>query len=113
MKLRSRVCPICRSNDSTRVFLAANYDESKLDAFSFASRKLPEFMHFRMVCCPTCDLLYATPAPHLDWVHQQYQSADFDGGEESQYAALTYARHLGRIVNRLPDLENRNLHSKG
>ncbi len=60
MRLRARHCPLCGSDDVSRVALEAHHDEGDLDAFAFSSRKLPEFMHFRMVCCPSCDLLVGT-----------------------------------------------------
>ena len=103
MKLRSRVCPVCGSSDWSKVVAEANFDEDKFGELSFASRKTPEFMHFRMVRCPTCDLLYATPSPEPGWLRERYLNAGFDAAEESLYAALTYARHLGPIADRLPD----------
>ncbi len=102
MKLRSRSCPLCGSNDDSIVVTEENFDESRLDGFAFASRKLPEFMSFRMVRCPVCDVLYASPAPESGWLRQGYESADFDAAEESRWAARTYARFLPRIAARLP-----------
>ena len=61
MKMISRRCPICSSDDASRVFAESNVDASKLDAFAFASRKVPEYMHHRLIECPVCDLLYASP----------------------------------------------------
>lgn len=86
------------------VVMEATFDESKLDGFAFASRKLPEFMHFRMVRCPVCDLLYVTPSPALEWLQQGYREAEFDAGLESRYAARTHSRMLPAIIKRLPDL---------
>lgn len=103
MKLFDRVCPICGSDQHSDVVFEADFDEGQLDGFAFASRKMPEFMHFRMVRCPDCDLLYATPAPDLDWLRGKYREADFDSAVESRYAARAYARHLKEIVGRLPD----------
>jgi SAM-dependent methyltransferase len=85
------------------VIVESDYDETKLGEFAFASRKTPDFMHFRMVRCPTCDLLYVTPAPDLDWVRERYRDAPFDAGEESRHAAATYARHLPEIIAKIPD----------
>ncbi len=104
MKLRRRSCPLCGSGDDSRQWFGANVDPSRLDDFSFASRKAPEGMHHRMVCCPDCDLLYATPAPEPDWLEASYRAASFDAAEASQYAAASYAGELGRITANLPRL---------
>ena len=88
MELRERACPLCGSNDESMVRVRADYDEKKMGSFSFASRKLPEFMHYRMVECPVCDLLYATPAPEDGWLKDKYEGADFDSGQESEFAEI-------------------------
>jgi SAM-dependent methyltransferase len=103
VNLQPRSCPLCGSTDCSNVIAESNYDQRKLGEFAFASRKTPEFMHFRMVRCSTCDLLYATPAPDVGWVRTSYRDAPFDTREESCYAAAAYARHLPEIVARLPD----------
>ena len=105
MKLQPRACPVCGFRGRAPVVLQANYNESTLDEFAFASRKVPEFMRFRMVCCPTCDLLYADPAPDLGWVREAYRRAAFDTAEESRHAARTYAHQLVELASQLPDRE--------
>jgi SAM-dependent methyltransferase len=97
-----RVCPVCGTS-AAREVAPANVDFRKLDSFAFSSRKLPEYMHFRLVVCDTCDLLYSTPAPAQRAIEVAYDGAAFDAGEESRYAAVTYGRILSRITAQLPD----------
>src|SRR3990170_3579219 len=101
----TRPCPVCGSTDYSRVFAEANYDFGKLDAFAFASRKTPEYMHFRLISCPVCDLLYSNPIPEAAGLGKAYEEASYDSAEEAQYASRTYAAFLGRIKKRLPDLD--------
>lgn len=105
MKLDERACPVCGSRDRSSIVFQARYDEVGLREFAFASRKTPEFMHFRMVRCSVCDLVYANPAPDPDWLWEQYEDAAFDAADESRHAARTYARLLKEIRSRLPDRE--------
>ncbi len=102
MKLRPRVCPLCGASNG-RIHVKANFDETCLDRFAFSSRKVPEFMHFQMVSCAVCDLLYVTPAPELEWVRRGYTGAGFDTSEESHWAARSYARELRGFAAQLPD----------
>jgi len=97
--LRERNCPVCGSTDRTAVRYPASFDESKLDEFAFASRKLPEFMHLTLVECPDCHLLYASPALTDGFLADAYGDASYDSTEEAQYAARTYAAELPRILN--------------
>jgi len=103
LEMTNRNCPVCGSSDESHVFAESNVDLSKLDAFAFASRKFPEYMHWRLIECQNCDLLYATPAPAPESLNVAYDAAAFDSGPEAKYAALTYARFLPGIKRKLTD----------
>lgn len=103
MQMVSRACPLCSSTDDSRTFADADFDMEKLDAYAFASRKLPEYMHYRLIECPTCDLLYASPVPTADSLSKAYHDAAFDSKEEARYAARAYGSFLPAIRPRLPD----------
>jgi SAM-dependent methyltransferase len=102
MKLQARYCPVCGATDQSNIFAQANMDAASLNEFSFSSRKLPEYMHHRLVAC-SCDLLYASPAPHPATLLEAYHEAAYDSSAEASCAARTYARFLPRIISRLPD----------
>jgi SAM-dependent methyltransferase len=93
---------VCGASDARELF-PANVDFGRLDGFAFASRKRPEFMHFRLVLCAACDLLYASPAPERSALEQAYEAASFDASDESRYAAATYAAFLPELCRGLPD----------
>ena len=103
MRLVSRACPLCGNTEESRIFAEADFDFDKLDAFAFASRKLPEYMHYRLVECPTCDVLYASPVPTLEGLAEAYHEAAFDSQDEARLAARTYGTFLPDIAKRLPD----------
>ncbi|MBK5276312.1 MAG: class I SAM-dependent methyltransferase [Desulfuromonadales bacterium] len=103
MEMISRQCPVCGSSDTSRVFAEANFEFGRLDSFAFASRKMPEYMHYRLLDCPTCDLLYANPLPSENYMAAGYGEAAFDSGIEAHYAAKTYAEVLADFIERLPD----------
>ena len=88
------------------MFAEANIDHEKLDAFAFASRKMPEYMHHRLVECPTCDVLYANPRPGRGRSSAQaYHEAAYDSQDEARFAARAYASFLPKIKAHLPDLK--------
>jgi SAM-dependent methyltransferase len=105
LKLEPRACPVCGSTDESNVFAPANIDEAGFNAYSFASRKLPEYMHPRLIECPVCDVVYANPAISSESLATAYQEAAFDSSEEAGHAARTYGTYLRRILPRLPDLD--------
>jgi SAM-dependent methyltransferase len=103
MEMIARACPLCGSHDESQVFAGAQFDLAQLDEYAFASRKMPEYMHYRLVACPVCDLLYASPAPKKDSLSTAYQEAAFDSAEEAHFASRTYGRFLKTIARALPD----------
>ena len=102
--MRERSCPLCATRCS-RAYMESNYDQARLNEFSFASRKTPELMHHRLVRCPECDLLYSNPAPDQDHLEKLYRDAGYDSQVEARYAARTYIKALSGYLGRLPDLE--------
>ena len=98
-------CPVCGSSDQSNIFAEADFDLEKIDEFTFASRKLPEYMHYRLVDCPLCDLLYASTIMHPSLLLEAYCQASFDSAEETHYASRTYGSFLAGIIPRLPDLD--------
>jgi len=102
-ELGARACPLCGSTDDGQVFADARFDTASLDGFAFASRKRPELMRLRLVSCPACDLVYASPVPTAEALARAYKDAAFDSAVEARYAAGTYAEALGEVFPTLPD----------
>lgn len=102
LELVPRVCPLCGSHEEADV-TAAQFDPSRLGRYSFASRKVPEKMHWRLVRCASCSLLYANPAPEEFGLVDEYRAADYDSLEEARYAARTYARLVAPVLSSLPN----------
>jgi 2-polyprenyl-3-methyl-5-hydroxy-6-metoxy-1,4-benzoquinol methylase len=90
IELEARPCPICKRVDQQHLVREANLDFERLNAASFSSRKLPEYMHCRLMKCGPCGLVYASPAPTPAFLAKSYRDASFDATRESEYAAKTY-----------------------
>ncbi len=96
---------MCGSEDDSRVVADALIDEKALDGYAFASRKLPEYMHHRLVQCPECRLVYSSPIPKIEKLEHAYEEAAFDSSDESEFAARTYGAYLERFMTKLPNLD--------
>ena len=102
-ELSPRGCPVCGSTDDSAVFASERLDAAAVDEFSFASRKRPELLRLRLVCCPSCDLVYASPVPAPEVLARAYRDAAFDSGTEGREAARTYIGALAPLLATLPD----------
>ena len=94
-KIRSRNCPVCDATiGTTKKYLDKNYDLSKVNSYSFSSRKNPEFMCHNLVLCTNCDLVYADRPPNIDDLSKSYHNADYDSNDEAIDAAKSFILYL-------------------
>lgn len=91
--ITERLCPVCKGCTFTP-FADERIDPEKIGALTYASRKPPEFMCLRLVCCKTCDLVYAPSPPSEGFLKAAYTDSGFDSGVEAIEAAETYADAL-------------------
>jgi SAM-dependent methyltransferase len=102
-RMDARACPVCGAGpDRAVVFQEASFDPARLTAASFASRKTPEFMSFRLLRCTACETVYAPAAPPAETLADAYTVADYDSSEEAMLAADTYADALMPAIAALP-----------
>ena len=102
LALESRSCPLCGERGTPEPFARAKIEAEALDAFAFASRKRPEYMHHQLVRCRSCDLVYADPAPVSAALAEAYEEAAYDSEDEARLASRTYGRLVDQMVDRLP-----------
>jgi SAM-dependent methyltransferase len=102
-RLETRDCPVCGAGaDRAALFLEASFDPARLTTASFASRKVPEFMSYRLLRCAGCETVYASAAPPAEALAHSYSHADYDSGEEAALAADTYIAALAPAIAALP-----------
>lgn len=92
-----RACPACGSRSESH-FADERIDPRKINDFTYASRKQPEFMCLRLVRCADCDLVYAPTPPATDFLSTAYSEAAYDSGPEALSAAQSYAKALTPFV---------------
>ena len=101
-----RPCPICKSsNEDAVIFQEENIDSKLLSEFSFASRKVPEFMCHLLLKCKNCDLVYASNPPAKAELAHSYHIAQYDTSEEANDAAASYIDAMRPLLNKLEKKE--------
>jgi len=100
--MSTRNCPVCNTAASNAIhFMSPNIDLDKLSEFSFASRKMPEFMCHELVQCPECDLVYVPNPPDQSDLSQAYHVSDFDSSQEAVDAAHAYSMASKAVFDRV------------
>jgi 2-polyprenyl-3-methyl-5-hydroxy-6-metoxy-1,4-benzoquinol methylase len=96
--IQQRSCPICKSSEYSSLFAEENIDRTILNEYAYASRKLPEYMHFRLLLCMKCDLVYVATDQDPGELFTAYTDAAFDSAAESSAAAKTYCQVLEPLI---------------
>ena len=97
-----RACPVCKSSfANSTIFLEENFDQEKINAYSYASRKNPEFMCHELSRCNECDLIYAGNPPSGIELSESYHLASFDSFDEANDASNSYGIALAELFHNL------------
>ncbi len=96
----TKTCTIC----GKKAVLAsrASYDMNGLGRYAFASRKIPEYMHYELWECKDCGYLMSENAPDQVELAQKYGDAEFDSGQEASDASATYLHYLKKYCPDFP-----------
>lgn len=89
-------CAICEK-DSYTVLYKANFDIGKLDEKTFSARRLPDRVHFQIVRCKTCGLLYSTPVLEYEKLENLYKKSFVDYDEHIDNLKKTYGYYLKQL----------------
>lgn len=100
--MRRKSCPVCAAPGPFELFAEERLDPAGLSEFSYASRKMPEHTHLRLVSCRQCDLVFADTIPAEGELTAAYRTAAFDSQGEARWASRTYGRLVDRLAGELP-----------
>lgn len=95
-----RVCPTCNSTNHT-LFANNSIKANKINNFTYASRKEPEYMCYELLRCNTCDLVFAASPPGENVLVAAYSDSDYDSNAEANDAAATYSRLLSPLIKNI------------
>ncbi len=102
--LMSRNCPICATSAVLGApFLDRKIDKDRFSVFSYSSRKVPEYMSYKLLRCPNCDVVYACESPDGSEISDAYHEAAYDSREEAIQAAEVYEKALTPFLASMTD----------
>lgn len=99
-EVMEKKCIIC--GKGMKLYSKANYNLKELSSYGFASRKIPEYMHYELQECQDCRLLSAVNTLDLSELSAKYKEADFDSSSEADNASRTYMYYLKKYYPKFP-----------
>lgn len=100
------ICAICGKNNSTLLY-RENFNLKDINRKTFSARRLPDKIHYRMVKCKNCGLVYANPRLESELIEQLYKKSTYNYQQFEEDLIATYSRYLNKYVtqkNRLLEI---------
>jgi SAM-dependent methyltransferase len=94
------VCAICKSKQRLRLLYKKNFDTDKIDVKLFSARRSPDGIHYRIVKCLRCGLIFSSPILEEKKIREFYSKSGFHYEDQSSYLSETYSRYLSKILPR-------------
>lgn len=92
----NQVCAICELANF-RVLYKENFDIKKIDEKIFSARRLPDRVHYQIVKCRKCDLIYSTPILEPDKIAALYKKSFVDYDAQVENLIKTYGYYLNEL----------------
>lgn len=86
-------CVICNHSKAIVVY-RVNFKESDITPEIFSARRLPDKIHYRMVRCKTCGLLYSNPILPAEKIEILYKKSFVTYDEQVKNLNKTYGYYL-------------------
>lgn len=93
-----QLCAICGKQASFDVVFPANFAVSKINEGHFSARRIPDHIHYRLVKCRKCGLIFSTPILKPKQIARLYKESKFTYTKEVKDLKKTYAHYLDEAL---------------
>lgn len=97
----STICAICGKKQKLRELYPQTIYFDKVNAETFSARRTPDRMHFRLVKCTNCGLIFSNPILVRSRIDNLYKKSSFSYTDESRYLKKTYRYYLEKALRSL------------
>ncbi len=91
-------CALCGRKQKIKILYKENFDIKKINEKTFSARRLPDRMHYRLVKCLRCGLIFSNPIFSKSKIYKLYKKSDFTYTEESDSLRKTYKNYLNKLL---------------
>lgn len=87
-------CAICKTNKSTKVLFPESVDFSTIDKDIFSARRIPDRVHYRLLRCSKCGLIFSSPILSEKTIRKLYRASKLTYEQEIGSLQETYGYYL-------------------
>ncbi|MDH7475884.1 MAG: class I SAM-dependent methyltransferase [Microgenomates group bacterium] len=99
--MRIQKCAICEKNNY-QILYRENIPPDKINEKVFSARRLPDKIHYQIVQCQNCGLVYSNPIFSLDKIKNLYRKSYVAYEESLENLKKTYGHYLRQLENFAP-----------
>lgn len=96
--MRNLFCAICKTNKNTLTLYKENFNQSKINSTTFSARRIPDRLHYRLLKCKKCGLIFSNPIFNQKKINLLYFKSDFNYDLESKYLKKTYFKYFKKYL---------------
>lgn len=92
----TQLCAICEKNNYSVIY-PENFDSKKIDERIFSARRLPDRIHYRLVKCNACGLIYSNPILEYKKIEKLYRKSFTAYDQQLDNLKETYGYYLEKL----------------
>lgn len=91
-------CAICKTNKYTDVLFPETTDFTRIDKDIFSARRIPDRVHYRLLQCNKCALIFSSPILSEKTIRKLYRESRLTYEQEIESLKETYGHYLGNTL---------------
>lgn len=91
-------CAICKTNKNTEVLFPETTDFAKIDKNIFSARRIPDRVHYRLLRCKKCGLIFSSPILSEKAIRKLYRESRLTYEQEIESLKDTYGSYLQKTL---------------
>lgn len=95
--MKSQFCPICGPKTAKKLLYKQNFSLGQINAKVFSARRLPDRLHYRLVRCGSCGLVYSDPILDEAKIANLYHKSQFTYADRINDLTKTYGYYLRKL----------------
>ena len=94
--MMNQICAICEKSNF-EILYPENFDSKKINSRIFSARRLPDRIHYQIVKCKNCALVYSTPILEYEKIEKLYKKSFTTYDEHLENLKQTYGYYLKQL----------------
>lgn len=95
--MKKTECAICQKRIPVKLLYRQNFKLKDIDESIFSARRLPDGIHYRIVKCRKCGLVFSNPILPETVLSRLYRESKFTYGEQITDLSKTYGYYLKEL----------------